>query len=145
MTRRKKGSTTYLGTRRASLHGMLFEVAPEESARRVAHALVSAEAGATDAWRELDDAALHRFRSDADSLVVLVPFAFLRLTQQLARHPRSGVRIDAVRYAALAWPWYQSEAEALLQQLAADQSRGVQRAARISLGLEEAFAAQAAQ
>jgi hypothetical protein len=136
----KNRSSHQPGTPRASTQNMLFEAAPEDAARQVARALVAAEAGDAEAFRLLDSAALYRLRSDADALVSLVPFAFIQLTRQLARHPRSGVRIDAVRYATLAWPWAQPEAEALLTELASDPSRGVQRAARMALGYEDAFA-----
>jgi hypothetical protein len=112
---------------------VLFEVAPEESARRVAEALVAAEAGEADAWRWLNDGALFRLRSDAETVASLVPWAFLRLTEQLARHPRSAVRIDAVRYAQLL-AWFSPETvAALLSGLAADPSRGVSRAAQQAL------------
>ncbi len=121
---------------------MLFEAAPEESARRVAEALVAAELGEKEAWRWLDEGALYRLRSDADAIVSLVTVAFVRLAQQLVKHPRSAVRIDAVRYAALAWPWAQPEAQEMLTQLAADPSRGVQRAARHVLGIEDQVTAQ---
>lgn len=108
---------------------VLFEVAPEESARRVAEALVAAEAGDADAWRWLNDGALFRLRSDAETVASLVPCAFLRLTEQLARHARSAVRIDAVRYASLLG-WFEPQTvTGLLQQLATDGSRGVSRAA----------------
>jgi hypothetical protein len=112
---------------------VLFEVAPEESARRVAEALVAAEAGDAGAWRWLNDAALFRLRSDAETVASLVPCAFLRLTEQLARHARSAVRIDAVRYASLL-AWFEPETVArLLTQLAGDASRGVARAAQQAL------------
>src|SRR5262245_56374117 len=98
--------------RRASIHGMLFEAANEDSARRVAEALVAAEAGTGDAWRTLNEGALYRLRTEADNIVVLVPVAFLRLIQQLVTHPRSAVRLDAVRYATLAYQYTPGEAEA---------------------------------
>jgi hypothetical protein len=121
------------GTDRAYLRNVLFEVAPEESARRVAEALVAAESGDPDAWRWLNDGALFRLRSDADAVASLVPHAFLMLTEQLAAHARSAVRIDAVRYASLL-AWYSPETVArLLHGLANDASRGVSRAARQAL------------
>lgn len=119
---------------------MLFDAAPEDSARRIAEALVAAEHCDPSAWMLLDEGALYRLRTDADAIVGLVPTAFVRLVDQLTRHPRSGVRVDAVRYASLAWPWAQAEAEAMLATLAADRSRGVQRAARLALGYEDALA-----
>jgi hypothetical protein len=118
---------------RAYFRNVLFEVAPEESARRVAEALVAAEAGDFDAWRWLNDGALFRLRSDAEAVAGIVPHAFIKLTEQLAAHPRSAVRIDAVRYAAML-AWYSPEIAArVLTQLANDSSRGVSRAARQAL------------
>ncbi len=113
---------------------MLFDAAPEEAARRVAEALVAAELGNPDAWRLLNEAALYRLRCDADVIAGLVPIAFLRLTCQLAAHPRSGVRVETVRYATLVWPFAPAETQDLLAQLATDTSRGVQRAAQLALG-----------
>jgi hypothetical protein len=111
----------------------LFEVAPEESARRVAEALVAAEAGDEDAWRWLNDGAVFRLRSDAEAVASLVPCAFLRLTEQLLRHPRSAVRIDAVRYASLLSYFAPEEATEMLRRLSGDPSRGVARAAEMAL------------
>jgi hypothetical protein len=117
----------------AWLRHVLFEVAPEESARRVAEALVAAEANDADAWRWLNDGALFRLRSDAETVASLVPCAFLRLTEQLAVHARSAVRIDAVRYATLL-AWYAPDVVGrLLYQLSNDASLGVARAAQQAL------------
>ena len=127
------------GTRHAFLQGMLFESDAEDSARRVVEALVAAETGDLHAWRKLDEGALYRLRTDADALISLVPVAFINLAEQLTRHPRSGVRVDTVRYAALAWPWAQQIAEQMLAALSNDRSRGVQRAARLALGYEDEF------
>lgn len=112
---------------------MLFEVAPEESARRVAEALVAAEAGDANAWRWLNDGALFRLRSDAEAVATLVPCAFLRLTEQLVLHTRSAVRIDTVRYACLLGYFAPEKAAELLRHLAGDPSRGVARAAQQAL------------
>jgi hypothetical protein len=116
---------------------MLFEAAPEECARRVAEALVAAEEHDPNAWKMLTDGALYRLRSDADVLAGLVPIAFLRLTRQLASHPRSGIRVEAVRYAQLVWPFAPEDAQAVLAALSRDTSRGVQRAAQVALGFAQ--------
>jgi hypothetical protein len=113
---------------------MLFEAAPEEAAQRISEALLAAEMGNPDAWRLLSEGALYRLRCDADILAGLVPIAFLSLTRQLAMHPRSGVRVEAVRYATLVWPYAPEQTQQLLAQLATDLSRGVQRAAQLALG-----------
>jgi hypothetical protein len=112
---------------------VLFEAAPEETARRVTEALVAAEHGDAEAWRWLDDSALHRLRADAEYLVNLVPFAFICLTQQLALHPRSAARIDAVRYATLAGAYAPEAASRILTALSSDASRGVRNAAAQAL------------
>ena len=112
---------------------MLFDAAPEETARRITEALMAAESGDESAWRWLDDAALHRLRSDADTLVHLVTFAFICLTQQLANHPRSSARIDAVRYAVLAYAYAPEAAVRTLTALSSDRSRGVRQAAEHAL------------
>jgi len=112
---------------------VLFDAAPEESARRIAEALIAAETGDENAWRWLDDGALHRLRSDAESLVNLVPFAFICLIQQLAMHPRSSPRIDAVRYATLAYAYAPEAAVRLLTVLSSDRARGVRLAAEHAL------------
>jgi hypothetical protein len=108
---------------------VLFEVAPEDSAHRVAEALVAAESGDPGAIRWLTDAALARLRSDADTIAELVPYAFFRLTEQLAEHPRGGVRIDAVRYAQLSSRHAPEQAARLLRKLSSDPALGVRRAA----------------
>jgi hypothetical protein len=118
---------------RAYFRNVLFEVAPEESARRVAEALVAAEGGDPDAWRWLNDGALFRLRSDAETVAGLVPHALLKLTEQLAVHARSAVRIDAVRYASMLAYHAPDVVARLLTQLANDPSRGVSRAARQAL------------
>lgn len=108
---------------------MLFDVEPEETARRVSEALLAAEHGEADAHRWLTEPALVRLRNDAERIVDLVPYAFLRLTEQLAEHPRSQVRIDAVRYACMISPYAPDHASHILAKLSADRARGVARAA----------------
>lgn len=109
---------------------MLFEVAPESSARRVAEALVAAEAERSDAWRLLDDAALLRLRSDGTALAERVPWAMLALAEQLAAHPRSTVRIEAVRLLGIVYQYGSERVRAALLRLTCDSARGVERAAR---------------
>jgi hypothetical protein len=117
---------------RASSCSVLFEVAPEDSAHRIAEALIAAERGDPEAFRWLTEPALGRLRSDAENLVALVPYAFVCLTEQLSRHARSAVRIDAVRYAQLAAPYAPEHAGRILRRLRADTSRGVARAAEMA-------------
>jgi hypothetical protein len=112
---------------------MLFEVTPEASARRIAEALYAAEVRRPDAWRQLDEAALQRLRSDASSLTSLVPHAVLCLAEQLVQHPRPSVRMDTVRLLGLVRASDPTRAEAALRRLAADGSLGVQRAAELML------------
>ncbi len=108
---------------------MLFEAAPEATARCLAEALVAAEAGDPGAWRLLDDNALFRLRTDADVLARLVPWALLALVAQLAGHPRASVRLDIIRLLGILHHENPALADAALSRLGSDPSRGVQRAA----------------
>jgi hypothetical protein len=108
---------------------MLFEVAPEVSARRVAEALVAAETGDPDAWSILDENNLYRLRTDAESLAALVPCALLCLSEQLIHHPRASVRLDAIRMLSLVYWQDPNRVVDALGQLMNDVSRGVARAA----------------
>jgi len=108
---------------------MLFEVAPEATARRLAEALLAAEVGDVNAWRRLDDNALFRLRTDADVLATIVPFALFRLAEQLVAHPRASVRLDVTRLLWLVYHVNPHRAEAALRRLSGDLSRGVQHAA----------------
>ena len=108
---------------------MLFEVAPEVSARRVAEALVAAEAGDPDAWRGLDENMLYRLRTDAEALSALVPCALLCLAEQLVFHPRASVRLDAIRMLSLVYWQDPNRVVDALARLMNDVSRGVARAA----------------
>src|SRR5262245_2166396 len=108
---------------------MLFEVAPEAIARRLINALVAAETGDTNAWQGLDDNDLYRLRTDADSLATLVPYALLRLAEQLCRHPRAPVRLDAIRMLSLVYPADPQRVHTALHRMSLDSSQGVQRAA----------------
>src|SRR5688572_12839811 len=78
----RKPFPTPSGTVRAQYRHVLFEVEPEETARRVSEALFAAESGDPAAIRWLNESALVRLRADADRLVDMVPYAFLRLTEQ---------------------------------------------------------------
>jgi hypothetical protein len=108
---------------------MLFEVAPEATARRLAEALVAAERGEPAAWRGLDDDALYRLRTDADVLATLVPWALLRLSVQLVGHPRASVRLDVIRLLSMVAREDPALVDSALARLVIDPSRGVQRAA----------------
>jgi hypothetical protein len=108
---------------------MLFEVAPEATARKLAESLFGAEAGDLNAWRYLDDDALYRLRTDADVLATLVPWALLRLSVQLIAHPRASVRLDVIRLLGMVCRADLTLVDAALARLGADPSRGVQRAA----------------
>ncbi len=108
---------------------MLFEVAPEATARCLTEALVAAESGDPSAWRHLDENALFRLRTDADALAALVPYALLRLAEQLVVHPRASVRLDTIRTLGLVHHIDPRRVEAALARVAADPSKGVQRAA----------------
>lgn len=108
---------------------MLFEVAPEVSARRVAEALVAAETGDSNAWQILDENMLYRLRTDAEALSALVPCAMLCLAEQLAFHPRASVRLDAIRVLSLVYWQDPNRVVDTLGRLMNDVSRGVARAA----------------
>jgi hypothetical protein len=108
---------------------MVVEVGPQSGAQRLASALVAAEARDPHAWRLLDEAALFQLRSAGLTLVTLVPWAVLGLAEQLARHPNSSVRLDAVRLLGLLQRAHGARAEAALRLLIGDGSRGVRRAA----------------
>jgi hypothetical protein len=112
---------------------VLFEIASEASARQIAEALVAAEARQPEAWRDLDAATLQRLRSDASTLAALVPYALLCLAEQLARHPRPSVRLDAIRLLRMVRDQDPDRVDGALRQLAADRSRGVARAAEMLL------------
>jgi len=108
---------------------MLFEVAPEASARRVAEALVLAETGDPNAWRILDENMLYRLRTDAEAISALVPCALLCLAEQLVYHPRASVRLDAIRMLSLVYWLDPNRVVDSLGRLMNDVSRGVARAA----------------
>lgn len=108
---------------------MLFEVAPEATARRLADALLAAEWGDPGAWRYLDDDALYRLRTDADVIATIVPWALLRLSIQLVGHPRASVRLDVIRLLAMVFREDPALVDGALARLGTDASRGVQRAA----------------
>jgi hypothetical protein len=114
----------------AAYRNVLFEVTADDSAHRVVEALLAAERGDREATRWLNEPALCLLRCDADRLARLVPFAMLCLAHQLALHPRSALRIDAVRYASLARGCAPHAAAALLGKLGEDPARGVRHAAR---------------
>src|ERR1700748_1471942 len=101
---------------------MLFEVAPEATARKLAEALISAEGGDANAWRYLDDDALYRLRTDADILATLVPCALLRLSVQLIGRPRASVRLDVIRLLGMVTREDPALVEAALARLGADPS-----------------------
>jgi hypothetical protein len=108
---------------------MLFEVAPEATARRLIEALFAAETGDSCAWQSLEDNDLYRLRTDADSLASLVPYALLRLAEQLCRHPRAPVRLDAIRMLSLVYAADPERVHQSLRRMSVDSSQGVQRAA----------------
>jgi len=108
---------------------MLFEVAPEACARRVAESLVAAETGDPNAWRMLDENMLYRLRTDAETISALVPCALLCLAEQLVFHPRASVRLDAIRMLSLVYWQDPNRVVDALARLLNDVSRGVSRAA----------------
>src|SRR5215831_8434852 len=108
---------------------MLFEVATEATARRLIDALFAAETGDASAWQALDDKDLYRLRTDAEALATLVPYALLRLAEQLCQHPRAPVRLDAIRMLSLVHAADSQRVHRALHQMSFDSSQGVQRAA----------------
>ncbi len=112
---------------------MPTEVAPDATARRLAEALYAAETQRPDVLTHLDEATLLRLRGDASSLATLFPHALLCLAEQLVSHPRPSARLDAIRLLLLVRDRDRRRVEAALRVLAADGSRGVQRAAEGAL------------